>query len=391
MSRLHPSLLALDKGLNLQTAKILAPEGSVLDSLNYEQVDFQGQKRIDGYTRYDGSVLASFDDFVVVPNTDWQSGDGNFLGYNLDGELFGRALAAFDVSSTSFAVINENTLPDSYVAGIDAVANVQQHYDLVLSYQDIIRSTVENLPGAVIGLHWFRDRLYAVADLIAIELEGDVAALPNDTFIYNPGDIDVPGVILDVFDFLDNTIILVASPVDGTDIITIPRLSTNATIVSRRAGIAASFFESRTEQQVLEEDGPSGPYDFGWRFKHLGWEVPFIEGSSLFGSLTALNLNRQGVGVEGPTSISGDNGKPLVLTQKVSITNLPTQVNGWKTSTSPTVYNLEAEALDEVDDYTIYADAYFSWDGVTGVISSPGITGDELTEYPANNTVVVDV
>ena len=99
------------------------------------------------------------------------------------------------------------------------------------------------------------------------------------------------------------------------------------------AGILASFWESRTEQQVLNEDGPSGPYDFGWKFNHLGWRVPFEDGSSSFGELTSLNQNRQGVGVQGPTSISGDSGKPLVLTQKVNISNLPAQVNGWKTST----------------------------------------------------------
>ena len=63
--------MPLDKGLNLQTAKILAPEGSVLDSLNYEQVDFQGQKRIDGYARYDGSALPALDDFIVLDPADY--------------------------------------------------------------------------------------------------------------------------------------------------------------------------------------------------------------------------------------------------------------------------------------------------------------------------------
>ena len=111
----------------------------------------------------------------------------------------------------------------------------------------------------------------------------------------------------------------------------------------------------------------------------------------MYGSLTSLNQNRQGVGVQGPTSIAGDSGKPLVLTQKVNISNLPAQVNGWKTSTSPNVYSLEADALDNVDSVTIYADAYFSWDGTTGVVSAPGITGEGMIEYPATSTVVVDV
>ena len=50
MSNLTPSSITLDKGLDLQSPKVVAPPGSILDMLNYEQVDFIGQKRIDGYT-----------------------------------------------------------------------------------------------------------------------------------------------------------------------------------------------------------------------------------------------------------------------------------------------------------------------------------------------------
>src|SRR6476469_2081460 len=66
MSELVPSLVSLDKGLNLQTAKLVAPPGSVLDTLNYEQVDFQGQKRIDGFVRYDGQFGSAFDDYYKI-------------------------------------------------------------------------------------------------------------------------------------------------------------------------------------------------------------------------------------------------------------------------------------------------------------------------------------
>lgn len=66
MSELIPNVLALNKGLDLQSPKLVAPPGSVLDSLNYEQVDFQGQKRIDGYTRYDGSPLSAATQILMV-------------------------------------------------------------------------------------------------------------------------------------------------------------------------------------------------------------------------------------------------------------------------------------------------------------------------------------
>lgn len=391
MSRLQPSLMVLDKGLNLQAPKILAPEGSVLDSLNYEQVDFQGQKRIDGYARYDGSVLSAFDDFVVIEDSStWELGtDGRNLAYNVEtGNLFGMWLATIPVGD-AFVMLDETSIPEGWEWGKNILKDVTEHYELLLSFQGQVRAMVESLPGAIIGLHWFRDRLYAVADLRVLQL-GDAEAdvKPNDLLI--AGEVTVIGSVLDSVKISGNLYVLV-DVMTSLDYITINRNGNTYTVTENYAGVAATFWEARTEQQVLDEDGPSGPYDFGWKFNHLGWSVPFREGNSLYGSLTSLNQNRQGVGVQGPTSIAGDSGKPLVLTQKVNISNLPAQVNGWKTSTSPNVYSLEADALDDVDSVTIYADAYFSWDGTTGVVSAPGITGEGMIEYPATNTVVVDV
>lgn len=386
MSRLTPALMPLDKGLNLQTPKILAPEGSVLESLNYEQVDFQGQKRIDGYARYDGTVLSAFSDFAVVPNEDYTIPEGDRdLAFNGDGVMFGLLLEVVG-GNGHFAVINEQALPDSYQWGVTVIESPEDHYTLILGYQSQVRALVETLPGAVIGLHWFRDRLYAVADLRILLIEGDEDVLPNDILTFASVDFLALGVVKD-----ENFTYVLSNTALSPTTVTVERTAETLAVASVTAGYKASFFESRTDQQVLTEDGPAGPYDFGWRFNHLGWAVPFHEGNSPFGDLVSLNQNRQGVGVQGPTSISGDSGKPIILTQRVTITNRVAQVNGWKTSTSPNVYNLEAEALNTVDNYTIYADAYFSWDGETGTVTAQGISGDPLVEYPATNTVVVDI
>jgi hypothetical protein len=153
----------------------------------------------------------------------------------------------------------------------------------------------------------------------------------------------------------------------------------------------ASFFESRNEAQVLAEDGPSGPYDFGWRFVDQGWEVQFKDGTSLFGSLPSLNQNISGLGVEGPTSTGNGNGRPLALSQRVVVNSKPTQVNGWKSTQATGVYELEAGNVADDDSDYIYADAYISWDGTTGEVTAPGLTDDTLIEYPATNTVDVEV
>jgi hypothetical protein len=384
--------MALDKGLNLQAPKILAPEGSVLDSLNYEQVDFQGQKRIDGYARYDGSALSSFDDFILLgPDVTYDTGeDGRGLVYNADsGKLFGIDLGVYTFDAVDYqavVVLDETSIPDAAEWGVDVIEDPEEHYTVLLELQSSARNYVESLPGGIIGLHWFRDRLYAVADLRVLRIldnEGLPDIKPND-------------ILNDIYLAL-STVYLSGSLYVLTDMMSVPstvlvaRTGLSYSVESGTAGIMASFWEARTEQQVLNETEDGDSYDFGWKFNHLGWAVPFAEGNSQYGSLTSLNQNRQGVGVQGPTSISGDNGKPLVLVQKVNITNLPAQVNGWKTSTSPNVFNLEADALEDVDNYTIYADAFFSWDGTTGEVVAPGITGEGLTEYPANNSVVVDV
>lgn len=152
---------------------------------------------------------------------------------------------------------------------------------------------------------------------------------------------------------------------------------------------AATLYESRTIQQVLDED--ESDYDFGWKFIHLGWAVPFENGRSSYGQLVSLNQNRKGVGVQGPTSIAGTNGSPNALVQKLNITNTFTQVNGWKSSSTPASYALDYRDVQALDSTYVYADAYVSWNGESGEVLAPGADGAELVEYPATNTVEVDI
>lgn len=328
MSRLHPSLLVLDKGLDLQSAKLVAPEGTAFDMLNYEQVDFQGQKRIDGYVRYDGSVLSAIDDFYVSDDSSIsvEEHPPYRIGF-YKGKPFGIELEA-----GRYAVIDFTRLPPG-TWGKKAEEDPDTHYNLLLEYNQLLREKVEGLPGKVIGLHWFEDRLYAVADI------GD----------YSTGDyrIDTAGV--------------------------------------------ASLFESRSIQQVLDEDGPSGLYDFGWRFVHQGWWVTFESGRVLYGDLVAKNQNRSGVGIQGPTSIELDFGSPLTLIQKIDITNGPVQVNGWKSSSSPTSYILKPSDVAEDDDSYVYADASIRWDGETGEVALLNLADGALVEFEASSTVTVEV
>lgn len=376
-SRLVPDFVPLDQGLNLQVAKITAPPGTVLDSLNYEQVDFLGQKRIDGYVRYDGS-LRSDQDILYVVSLAAEGVNETFLGHAvLAGEEIvgvGAALGA-DGASVVIAIINENLVPEvgdeltflpgTYeVTAVEELATVvtpSEQYQTILESNQALRDRVTSLPGPVAGLHWFNDRLYAVASALRIDVGSGHGYQPNDDYAGFP--------VLAV----DTSTIVVGGVGDG-----------GAGVTSE----VATLFQSRSEQQALDELGDVSQH--GWDFIHQGWSVPFENGVSLYGSLPALNLNINGVGVSGSTPITGNNGRALSLTQKVEVTNRARQVNGWKTSSSPGVYNLEVSALSDVDTLYIYADAYFRWDGTTGEVTAPGVDSP-LDEYPANNAVVVEV
>lgn len=364
MSRLTPGIITLDKGLDLNTAKIAAPEGTLLDMLNYEQVDFMGQKRIDGYVRYDGS-LGSYQDViyrvVFADNTEASVGDVVFNGE----EIVGVATSVDDAEVIKLAVINQNLIPrvgtHLSLGTVTSITELKDELDAVDQYEAVLennaalRDRTTALPGPVAGLHWFNDRLYAVASMVKT---------PNRDG-YELNDMTGRGPVLG----LDNDMMYVGTAVlGGSDV----------------DSDMASLFQSRSEQQALDELGDASQH--GWEFVHQGWTVPFENGTSLYGSLAALNQNRKGVGVQGPTSISGNNGRPLSVTQKVNITNLPEQINGWKTSDSRTTYNLDVNALTHVDDWTIYADAFISWEGDK---ASP--TLGPLVEYSPSATVKIEV
>lgn len=412
MSNLNPSMIGLDKGLNLQTAKIVAPQGSVLDTLNYEQVDFQGQKRIDGFTRYDGSLLSALDEYHIITVDDASAYTAGDLLASEDG-LFGVAVS-IDVNDIYVGLVNSLSVPaatESLFRIVDgantnevtvtavttgALSGVEpsEHYDSLIAFNQFLRDRVEDLPGHVAALHWFRDRLHAVASVTYISLDGTTPKIyPNDT-ISNGTD---ETLVLDAFD-LGNTRAVFVSAMDPENWTTeglelfrgVESLGLVANGYEELPVLweIASFFEARTETQVLEEDGPSGPYDFGWKFIPLGWKVNFENGISLFGSLYSLNQNVEGIGTQGPTSVTGTNGRPLALAQKVAITNGQTQVNGWKSTESRTVYDLNEEDVSDIDDIFVYGDAYITWQaGSTPAL--PGYTSGPLTEYSPTNTIPV--
>lgn len=363
MSDLNPGFITLNQGLDLQSPKIAAPPGTLLDSLNYEQVDFQGQKRIDGFVRYDGSLGSYQDDLYVLGLSGMNASPGDLV-YTSSDELVGVALAVQE-DSVLIALLNKNLLPTRSqelnigvvvsVESLDATSSPEDQYTSILQANEVLRQRTTTLPGPVAGLHWFNDRLYAVASVVKT---------PNSES-YEVNDMHVRGPVLKV---QDRHIYIGTTERGGEDVYS----------------DVASLYQSRTEQQAKDELGDALAY--GWEFIHQGWEVPFFEGISLYGDLVALNQNRTGIGVEGPTSTAGSNGSPLTLLQNVEIVNTRPQVSGWKNYDNTSAYNLNPAYVQRSDDPTyVYADAYISWND-EGTIT---VASEDLVQYSSTNSVAI--
>lgn len=407
MSDLTPSMLALDKGLDLQTAKMTTPPGSLLDTLNYEQVDFQGQKRIDGYARYDGTVLPAFDEYHVVDFTP----AGCWVGFpedrntplEVNGKMWATAIknANLDGDSVYIEIINNalQVKPGDNIAvlggaGIGTITAItpgkiytptpEAHYEKLLELMSLVRPRITVLPEPVAGLHWFRDRLYAVAGIPKFGGTAPEIWINRKVTIDDGAGHNYPGVVVDD-DGASFTILTAYSPKAG-DTLTDSLSGQQLILGSRVDSVAASFFESRTDEQAFTEDGGGSPG--GWIAKHNGWRVKYKRGIALYGELAALNQNRQNVGIQGPTSIDGTNGSPAILSQNAALTNGPAQVNGWKSHDSPGAYVLDARDVQLDDTAYVYADAYVQWTTGTATVTTPGSDMAGLVEYPPTNSVV---
>lgn len=419
MSTLIPAVQVLDKGLNLQTAKIIAPPGTVLDSLNYEQVDFQGQKRIDGYVNYDGKP-SGIEDNIRLLSTFGEE-DGQYTVDNdivrIDGMVVGQRYGEeYDDSTDTlyYVVVVDNFRALARVSGVLTLSEAtflddEQVMQRYREYAYYAGDRIGKLPGQVSGLHWFGDRLYAIADLPVIRVSSldGYAPRPGDSieveyyddYGYHLSAHEIVGVREEGEEYLlmiptDRVMKWKDSGVDTAYVYPYNTQNSQTFSVSDFTPIIpsdfykSSFFEALTHQQARDETDEEFP-EGGWKFCHHGWLVEFSEGSSAFGDFPSVNQNLQGLGIQGPTTTGNGTGSPTVLTQSVNISGTQAQVSGWKSSSEPGAYTPRpTDIAIEGDGDFIYADAFVSWEG--GVITSPSHT-DTLVEYTANNTVEVDV
>ena len=189
-------------GLELVTDKLSVNPGTAQYCLNYEVAQQRGIRRIDGFARWDGRRNLADDATCLTIGASetggaglgWYQGDtitvtySNTKGVSLTVQaLVLSATTSGDVSQWNYeaTILLLSELVGPVVPVTDALASATRRSGsvLVIAYSSIAdssgaealyRSLVTAIPGnsktRIPGLHFFNDKLYAVADLPAIKV-----------------------------------------------------------------------------------------------------------------------------------------------------------------------------------------------------------------------------
>ncbi len=360
MDKYEPQMIVLDGGLDLQRAKLAVPKGRLGGCLNYEVVDRSGYKRIDGFEPFDGRAVPSPYQFntvefegttnglpsqaVLVSGTTYRVPAGTIVevpGPTGNIGIVISAVATLNVVTynweitylkmTDFTLTAANTVlfeGDTNSAGIDVsfVADpVLDSVPLLVANQasSISRAVITALRSQPIGLHWFRDRLYAVADETVLHFNsgGTTEILVGDT-IQDSADNDATVIDVTVTSgsWAAGTAAgaLLVHLVDGAgftsgnlDIVrpNTAEISNVATLTSgATAPWKAGLWEGMNEAQATEKGGGAVA---GWNKVDTGLILGFEDGSFNTEYLPKLNRYTGETSEEfeeGDTDITGSNG-----------------------------------------------------------------------------------
>lgn len=461
-SRVNPpeeytrDILSLNGGLDLLSPKINAAKGSLLSCLNREIVDRIGYKTIDGFEPYNGRSNVFNDDYYYVDSTAFTPplaatfSEGMALAVEGKEKVFGVVVELETIAGSPttyriyFALVNQDAAPrfgDVVVpfgltstfsvssSGIQSCAETlgESAEETVVrfnGYSSTLRNFAETYPGNAgtevppHGLHWFRDRLYAVANdgWFYFDSGGTTELLVNQ-FIGTTNDRsrvisvqlqsgtwaggDAKGIIQ-----IDSEVPLAWT--NNTNLNTYTALSAGSVITNNILTTAAStdfdpvpnplhasLWESLSLQQAFDDDGDINSW--GWRRIDHGWSTTFDEGFSDTGGFTTASRGSENnfTFVESNeetfpfTIFNGSNLVGVAFAPQRSFVSTGQLVEngfpGWKTNASSTVFASQdalVTATESTDSNYAYANIWYN--GTGDVTAANGIATGRLGAFDGN-------
>lgn len=188
-------IVELDGGLDDTAKKPTVQPGTLKSCLNYERGIIEGYTRIDGFSRWDGrfnftqaTSALSFASEVTGSGSAYVVGT-SYTILTSDGEYSGTCLCITTSTDAqgggAFIYSGTFCLIEPGIADLATIISIGVHSTSTISSPSYVstttldsayRSLVTGLPmstaGKIAGAHFFRNRLYVVADLVAFTVSG---------------------------------------------------------------------------------------------------------------------------------------------------------------------------------------------------------------------------
>lgn len=341
----------LNGGLDLANPKQAVSPGSLHDGINIEAAERVGYKQIDGIERHDGRIgpsspqrlelvsVVSAPGFHVLP-VDVQKGDTLLL----DGEpwavvvslevpanpdiagsdytnvyIFGKQPVEISNNGIGFTAYsltiqrNSEVFTGSLLSFIQSGDSALESSIFATEVYDDINGDVEGLPNErrAHGLHWFRDRLYAVANMVEYNFDtGAEEVFPNDLIEDGSGNqatvrnLEVTSGDWSTNDAEGKIWIVSASPGDDLPSGQISIIRPNSAPIANALRLVdtepmdgsqyASLWRTTEQEFVLRgEQTPDGTEDYGWNPIDMGYLVSFEDGDYPLATLPTVNRRNQ--------------------------------------------------------------------------------------------------
>jgi hypothetical protein len=449
--------ITLNSGLDLVSSNLMVDKGALRDCENFEVVDRLGYQTVAGFDRFDGSLSPDQVEFWTFPV---ETGDGvpsvgsvfqaatgspnygvTVATFTDEDEVDWVIYARFDADSVVPAGTILREIAEGLVLPFTAAAtavrytespivptgdNAEDIYADFQTWNAILRSRVDALPSQPIGAHWYRDRLYVVADELRLGFEnagGVIAGTPSVTVRIEPNMIlrnqdntfccRVLKVTVTSPDPVTNSD-WAAGTVDGVFLVEPLPFYNGLTLVFNgtppTSGLfdvlkevpdafnwnsgSNEYFTSLFTARALTASDPVPDYaglwrsksepTAGWEYIESGWKVNYEDGTDQFGELTRITraIDNNFSYASDSSDTTGLNGQAVSFFNGFSVPGEVSTVRpsglrarpGWRDTNDLTVFATTTEALETADTRFLQAD--LGW-GIFGrSTANPDAGGD---------------